>query len=147
MLAEYHTSPERAVLGLAAGAATGAYVLTLWSYLSVGHLQDPHHLQATQLFFSLMLFIWTAGLIAVGAPVWWLLHRLGLRHWLVAIATGVVLLALVGLALQSGIEFEDNGSPGVTRLTDEGFYMLVVTGALVALVVWRVAYRRSKPTG
>jgi hypothetical protein len=114
------------------------------------------------------LVVWGVGLIAVGAPLWWLLHKLGFRHWLVAAATGTLLTFLAGFAILtrgfemipppsgSALSAEDAGGPPVinNRLTPHGWrraaqssLMLAVAGALVALAVWRVAYRRVGSTG
>lgn len=88
--------------------------------------------------------IWFAGILVVGGPVWWVLHRLGLRSRAVSSAAGATLvLLMVG---------------GVFTLTDaapeggEGFGVLLIIAPLVAIgavVGWTVARSayRAERTG
>jgi hypothetical protein len=43
--------------------------------------------------FTVAPVVWAIGLIAVSVPFWWLLRRLGLRHWIVAAVTGFLLVS------------------------------------------------------
>lgn len=167
--ARYTTSLPRAALGLTAGAITGAGLVVLWhlweSALGFGlsyALTDGVR-QGTTIF-AVALAVWTVGLIALGLPLWWLLHRRGWRHWAVAAAAGAALTFVAFLGMQTRLfdllpppadatySASDAGGPTVidNRRTAHGWWVAFEAalafgagGIPVALVVWRIAYRRA----
>jgi len=169
-VASYTTRPSRAALGLIAGAVTGAALVVLWhlweSALGFGlsyALTDGAR-QGTTIF-AVALAVWAAGLVALGLPLWWLLHRRGWRHWAVAAAAGAALTFAAFLGMQtrafdllpppadSSFSASDAGGPTVIDnvRTAHGWRVAVEAalafgagaGIPVALAVWRVAYRRA----
>jgi hypothetical protein len=126
------------------------------------HILD-HGLQTILIVFTVALVVWGAGLVVFGLPLWWLLHKLALRHWLVAAVVGgaVTFLVSFGSATRafqlipppsnSTYSAGDAGGPTIidNRLTPHGWWaafrgslMLGAGGILVALIIWRTAYRR-----
>lgn len=108
--------------------------------------------------------VWLAGLAVCGTPCWYVLHKRGLRSWYTAALLGVTLTFLVSFAIQtdlfqllpapinSNYSASDNGGPLIVnnRLTPHGWWETAygslingVAGMVVALVIWRIAYRRS----
>jgi hypothetical protein len=165
----YNTNPTRVILGLAAGAVTGAFLIALsflWGTAQVSGVQYVLHygLRPSSTVFVVAFIVWAVGLVVFGLPLWWLLHRLGLRKWLVAAVIGATLTFLVDFGIgtrafelippPSNSTYSAGDSGGSTiidnRLTPHGWWvafrgalMLSVGGILVALVIWRIAYRRS----
>jgi hypothetical protein len=165
----YEITPSRIVPSLIAGVLAGASLVTLWSIFGTALNAGIYYVLnygALAFFYTFVvaLVVWAVGLMIFGFPIWWLLHKLGLRHWLIAIFVGGALSFLVGLAIDTRL-FEllpppadfnysagDSGGPTIVanRLTPHGWnaallsaLQLSVGGALVALVIWRVAYRSA----
>jgi hypothetical protein len=160
----YSTTRRRAAAAVAAGAAAGAVatnapmlVVGLFFIGEPGGFQNQHIPLLFYMFF-LSFIVWSVGLALVGVPMWWLLHKKGLRSWWVAVLCGAI-AAFVGgfavsLALTLPIEnasFADSGGHTMIdgEMTAYGWQSLVlgavqigVCGAIVAAVVWRIAYRR-----
>ena len=160
----YSTTRRRAAAAVAAGAAVGA-VATNAPMLVVGllYFDEPGGFESQHIpFLFYMVFIafvvWIVGLALVGVPMWWLLHKKRLRSWWVAVLCGAI-AAFVGgfaasLALTLPIEHASFGDSGGHTMIDGemtayGWQSLVlgavqigVCGAIVAAVIWRVAYRR-----
>ena len=159
----YLTTPGRMALALGGGALTGAALLSI--YLAVSSPVSPAPssdgaLWAIPLVIFIYAVIWLIGLVAVGLPVWLLLHSLKLRHWLCAVLTGAVLtFAVVYLiAIETGLFYgvagftEYDGIDPATlpagqlagRKQQTALYASSVLGAIgaaVGLAVWRIAYR------
>ena len=138
----YELRPHWIVAALAAGTIAGAAM----TGLLFGMLSGGQYGLAVSLPLGLMAFLtalvpWGAGLVVVGAPFWVALHRSDKRDWRSAAGLGAILAGsfpglLVGLAAAAG-------PPDIIVLAwaigaPIGF---AVIGALVGLVVWRVAYR------
>ena len=159
----YSTTRWRAAAAVAAGAAVGA-IATNVPMLVVGllYVGEPGGFESQHIpFLAYMVFIafivWIVGLALVGVPMWWLLHKKGLRSWWVAVLCGAI-AAFVGdfaltfaLTLSMHSSFSDSGGSTMIdgELTAYGWQTLVlgavqigVCGAIVAAVIWRVAYRR-----
>jgi hypothetical protein len=81
--------------------------------------------------FTLALAAWGAGLVAV-APVWWGLHRLGVRCPEAASLLGAAATTTVMTPFIFGSGGDIFLAAGVS-----------LSGAAVGLTVWRVAYRRA----
>jgi hypothetical protein len=169
-IASYDTTSPRVALSLIAGALAGASLIALWwvwgtaQNLGVQYLLNYGALP-TVFVFIVALVIWAIGLATFGLPLWWLLHKLGLRHWLVAVVAGAALTFLVDFGIEtrlfelipplisSNFSASDSGGPTIiaNQLTSHGWRVtflaalqLSLGGALVALVIWRIAYRSAK---
>ena len=158
----YETSLGHAVLALFVGTLVGAVVVTLFAVLTDIDYFRAYGRQsaAFQLVFIYAAFLWGAGLFLVAPLPWAILHRWHRRTWPVAVALGTFLTFAVVLGLMtygfglfsSGYSASDTGGAVWIdgRLTRHGWAeaarvaaMCSVAGAVVAFVVWRVAYRRA----
>ncbi len=152
MAASFETSPLRVVLGLLSGAIVGGAVF--WAGALI---VDPGPIaQSMELaqFLSLSVatgVIWLAGLLVLACPFWLILHRLKNRGPLSAIALGAGLSFLFFFgAVTNWFGLNAPGVPiGAASLLSmdwrrglEAAGWMTPLGALVGLVVWRVAYRR-----
>lgn len=164
----YSTNPSRVILSLVAGSVTGALLIALWylwgtaQNLGTQYILD-YGLRPSSTVFTVALVVWAVGLTVFGLPLWWLLHKLRLRHWLVAAVVGATVTFLVGFGIEtralelipppsnSTYSAGDAGGPTIidNTLTPHGWWaafrgslMLSAGGILVALAIWRVAYRR-----
>ena len=160
---KYETSIARAGLGLSAGALVGTllvaaiFVLTDLDYFREWGLKTG----TIMIILIYAGFFWVLGLL-VAAPVPWLiLHRLGYRGPFAAVVMGLGLTFLVTLGLltsgfgllgDSGHSASDSGGATWVNgvLTAHGWFeaarmsgWVALFGLPVALVVWRVAYRRT----
>jgi hypothetical protein len=142
----YRINRRRVVPALATGALTGALLVT--PLMAIAQRADPlsdRGTQAIQMFvleFLILLLAWGAGLIVFGAPVWWLFHAKGWRSLRDACLLGAGTAFLVFVVFQVVVD----------RLYFSAFEMqsidifvwpsvFAVAGALVATVIWKVAYR------
>jgi len=166
--ARYDTRRLWVILSLIAGAVTGAllvFLQYLWDAIQIHGLQYTLNygwLTSIYVFIG-ALMVWAMGLTILGLPLWWLFHKFQLRHWLMAAAVGAAMTFFVGFAINtrffelipppanSTYNASDSGGPTVIDnwRTPHGWWvafqdalMLSAGGVLVALVIWRVAYRR-----
>jgi hypothetical protein len=162
----YETTLGRAALALLAGAAAGAAITTV---LHLGLILRPNRTwtDATEraAAMSLLYFIlFTAGLLALAAPAWWLLHRLGRRGQVQALILGVTLTLVSYLAYSqytwhftrklfygpapifwaSGLGRGLRGWLPYRLTLLEGAVWYSIAGGLVGLLIWRIAYRPSR---
>jgi hypothetical protein len=140
----YTTDPLRVALSLIAGAATYAILTVLrsfWSALGNPGLQNvlDHNLRHP-IFFAILFVLWGVIVIVFGLPLGLLLHKLRLRHWLVAVVVGGAMTFLVDLAL-----WAINRPPIGWWATSRNALILAAEGAVAALVMWHIAYRRAVP--
>jgi hypothetical protein len=173
----YVTTLPRALLALAGGAVVGGLVvlLELGLLLAIRPNKLPEmaefvgttYFDIFQLTARAVFAVFAGGLLAVGAPVWALLHFLKLRDWYYAVALGAGLCAggFFVLALWS-----EDFTPGVSLvsfLTEEfgglvwsnennafneegwqaiwrGTALLAFAGGLSGLTLWKIAYRKAK---
>jgi hypothetical protein len=137
--ARYATDPLRVALSLMAGAATYVLMGAL-----VAFARDPG--LAAILFpsrppvFAILFALWGVILIAFGLPLGLLLHKLRLQHWLVAVVVGGAITFLVALA-----PWAINRPPIGWLAASRNALILAAEGAVAALVMWRIAYRRAVP--
>ncbi len=130
------------ILGVLAGAAAGGFLLSAEAFVAMAW--PPYGcgpacgsaMLGTLLFLGLAsliaAFIYGLGLALLAGPLWWLLHRSGYRGWLAAVLLGAVLNLVVGVVIAGC-------SLGIVAC-------LTGTGAVVGLLVWRVAYRKTSTT-
>lgn len=147
------TTWGRVLVALVVGDFAGALGITLfdvpdcWSIWS----QDIRQIiwyWAGKYFFNLSFF--SGVLFLLGTPVWFLAHKLGFRTWASALLAGfgltVSFVLLVGLAVLFFTDMHLNNE--ITPFGNLIFIYLVavpVLGALIALTIWRIAYRRPTP--
>lgn len=157
----YSTTLPQAMLGVVAGAVSGAVLVVLWSLVGMTRF-DEYWLRHALAIFTYAAVLWAGGLILVATIPWSVLHHFGLRGWPIAIALGAILTFLVVFGFmtngfgtyvaENGISAADSGGPTWVngRLTPHGWVeafqfaaICSAVGAAVGLVVWRVAYRRE----
>jgi hypothetical protein len=135
----YRTTLDRIGLALGAGAVAGGAVTALAS--------------APAPFAVLVAFAGGAVLallaaVLLGGPLWWLAGLAELRGPVTAAMTG----AVAGFVLFLGVQAAGFGDPGIDPQTlpyrwfSAAATSLLLAGvaAIVALVMWRVAYRRVR---
>ncbi len=161
---EYRLAPACVGLAILAGALTGAIVVTLHWLNMVVHVLGLAYLTGGGVHGAVVFLIgaflaWLAGLVLIGGPAWWLLHRHGFRGWRAAGLAGMAATFAAGLILaiplpHTGGGYSEADRSGVLIENDqltaygwekaaEGAFLLSFVGGAVALVVWRVAYRRA----
>jgi hypothetical protein len=142
----YSINLRRAVPALAAGALTGALLVTPLMVIApiVDHLSNLGT-QAIHMFvfvFLVLLVAWGAGIIVFGVPLWCLFHTKGWRSRRAACLLGAGTTFLVFLAFQlvlGRLYFSELEMLSIGILVWPGVF--AAAGALVAAVIWRVAYR------
>lgn len=150
----YVVTERRVFIAVNAAAAIGAVLLTLfWASLA-----KPLELMSAYFFAHL---IWFFAIACLGGPVWIVMHRFGLRHWVHAGLAGGVVLGIACMALMTGFfTGHSNSLQSATRsagqwiwidyhLTAEGWFDAIKSslwisplGVILGLVIWRIAYRR-----
>jgi hypothetical protein len=160
----YETTLPRAALGLIAGSIAGALLVTLFEIVNAFDYYRQYGTQtgAAMIVFTYALIVWTAGLFLVAPLPWFALHRRGIRGWRAAILFGILLSFIGALGFfTNGFGLNPNG--GAFSASDSGGPIWIdghltlhgwieaakaallcsIGGALVALAVWRTAYRRA----
>jgi hypothetical protein len=159
----YETSLGRVALALLAGAAAGASIITA---LHLGLMVRPFRtltdtVQFVGFISSIYFVLFASGLLVLGAPAWWLLHRLGRRNRIHAMTLGAT-LTLVSYAAYSqfsrlflhklfygpapifwGLGRGLRGWFPYWLTLIEGAVWYSIAGGLVGLLIWRIAYRPS----
>ncbi len=155
------TSFPRALLALAIGAVCGT-CLTLFEAVSgipvpalrvpLGALVYPPRnmveiLQLLEIVAMFAMGMYSVGLVIVGAPVWYVLHRLGKRTPVDAALTGATLTFFFCFVLDNDL-LDRLQHLGRYPMSAYGWLMageraawFAATGAIVGLTVWWVAYR------
>ena len=145
------TNPRRATLAAAAGAVIGALgvvaAVLLFAAMASG-------VRASDLVVSILIFLvalvgWSLGLFLLGLPLWWLFHRNGWRGRRVAMLLGAFTTSVIVLLLERSGGFlavatGDNSGEHLISFVWIG--VMAVLGAIVALVIWRIAYRTAERT-
>jgi hypothetical protein len=144
------TNPRRATMAATAGAVVGALgvtiVVLLLATVATG-VVSAADLTVAILIFIVALIGWSLGLFLFGLPLWWLFHRNGWRGRRVAMLLGAATTYVIVFLLEiSGGIFAvatgDSDGGHLTSLVWAG--LMALLGAIVALVIWRVAYRQSQ---
>jgi hypothetical protein len=143
------TNPLHATLAVTAGAAIGALgvAIVVLSLATAG----TEAVNLSDLIVSILIFIvalvgWSLGLFLFGLPLWWLFHRSGRRSWRVAMLLGAFTTFVIVLLLErsGGILAVATGDTEAGQLISFIWIgVMAVLGAIVALVIWRIAYRPS----
>lgn len=82
----------------------------------------------------LAVLIWAAGLLIIGVPVWWLMHRLGLTRRFHALIAGALLAGIAGYVV---------GILAYAPYPVAWFIAFSLLGMLAAWVIWSRAYGAS----
>lgn len=141
---------------------TAQYLQGVYDVLGWQHIRQYGVLRGARMF--LLAFpVWLALLCALGGPAWRMLHRRHFRGWAAAMILGALLTFTLDLYVATGFglsrrgsgshlnAWEEGGSTYIdNELTSHGWAvglknagLFGLEGALVGLVVWRVAYRRQ----
>lgn len=142
---------------LIAGAVAGAAMVAAWTGFPLFLRSQPNADALTLLTFSVAILVWAGGLALVGAPLWAVLHARGLRSAAHAVAVGAVATflasAILLLLLPWGMGDLNEGGRWIIQdgaRTPYGWWVLLrsaslmaLSGALVGLLIWRIAYRRE----
>lgn len=141
------TNPRRATLAATAGAVVGALgvtiVVLLLATIATGVVSAGDLIVAI-LIFIVALVGWSLGLFLFGLPLWWLFHRNGWRGRRVAMLLGALTTFVIVLLLEmsGGILAVTTGNSDAGHLISLVWIaVMALLGALVALVIWRIAYR------
>lgn len=142
------TNPRRATLAVAAGAAVGALgvaIVILLPAALAGRITASSDLLFLILIFAIALVGWALGLFLIGLPLWWLCHRNGWRSRRAAALFGAGTTFVVVLLLQaSDGMFAPTESNGGNPMFVARAGVMALLGAIVALVIWRTAYRPAE---
>ena len=92
--------------------------------------------------FVIAFFLWLMGLLVIGAPGWWVLHRFGIRSRLAAAGLGAVLAPVSSAAWSVWI-----ASPMIApvQTLKDGLVLDTVLAAIGAVVGWVVIVRAYQP--
>ena len=146
------SQPPRVLSSLIVGALTAAIVTVLWFAFDLTTAPDPHMSTQDYIEWAVEIFVvsftfWFVGLLFIGLPVWWLLHRYGYRSWAHAIAIGFVLPVIArwrgGDTLNYVLRIAHPHDHGWAIYRADLVFGAI--GIIVALAVWNWAYRMSKP--
>lgn len=144
------TNPRRATVAAAVGAIIGALGVAVVVLLLA--TAGAEALNLSDLIVSILIFLvalvgWSLGLFLFGLPLWWLFHRNGWRGRRVAMLLGALTTFVIVLLLEmsGGILAVATGESGGGHLISFVWVaVMAVLGALVALVIWRIAYRPAR---
>jgi hypothetical protein len=140
------TNPRRATLAATVGAVIGALgvVAAVLAFAAMASGVSDSDLVVSILIFLVALVGWSLGLFLVGLPLWWLFHRNGWRGRRVAMLLGALTTFVIVLVLEmsGGIFAVATGDSEAGHLISLVWVaVMAVLGAIVALVIWRIAYR------
>ncbi|MDZ4313005.1 MAG: hypothetical protein U1A24_20860 [Cypionkella sp.] len=149
----YDTTNHRVFIALNVAAAIGAGLVT---YIWAGRAD----LYEMSLFYFFAYLIWFFAILFLGGPIWFAMHKFGLRHWLHASLAGGVVTGTTWIALMTNLFtgyssslVSASNSKGQTwkdhQLTALGWsdalrtsLWISLLGVILGLIIWRVAYRR-----
>ena len=152
------TTWGRAVLALATGAIIGAIGTTLLYLPGHFYVWNRDMLEIVGFWtdtFFFNLYYFSIAMFLVGAPIWFLAHKLGFRTRKSAIFVGFglsfffvfggVILSFLNDAITLTREMKSLGPFWYVLFP---FLVIPLTGTAIALTIWHIAYRRlSPPTG
>lgn len=148
------TNPRRATLAAAAGALVGALgvVGAVLAFAALGGGIGASDLVVSILIFLVALVGWWLGLFLLGLPLWWLFHRNGWQGRRTAMLLGAFTTFVIVLLLErsGGVFAVATGETGGGLISFVWIALMALLGAVVALVIWRIAYRPAElpgPTG
>jgi hypothetical protein len=152
MPVNYVTTAGRRVASIFLGAGLGAVVMTL-PVVSMIHSREKPADLGTDFVYSFIIcgLAWLVGVAAFAFPIWRLVEKRGRRMgWRTAVVFGLVLTPVwfvaVMLLFQGLVESGYDptfwlGAMGIVLVI--GAVLSAVLGCVVALAMWRFAYRPS----
>jgi len=171
----YETTAGRAALALGVGAIAGAtitfsggmiFVIVVAVLTGKSVPWDQFFVGLDILIIAAILVVYLIGLFVIAAPIWWLLHRHGLRSPRHAFALGAIAAFCVRFAMDAipalmfapigGYQAGDSGGDTIVngKTTLHGWIEIfqasviaAAVAAIVALVIWRIAYRPARQKG
>ena len=146
----FSTNPRRATLAVTIGAIIGALGVAVVVLLLA--TTGTEVLNLSDLIVSILIFIvalvgWSLGLFLFGLPLWWLFHRNGWRGRRVAMLLGGFTTFVIVLLLErSGgvLAVATGDNSGGDFISFVWVAVMAVLGAIVALVIWKIAYRPAE---
>lgn len=158
------TTWGRALVALIVGTVLGALIVAGFIAYEVGpHMFLRNAIRFVMAKFASAFMVWGSGILLVGAPIWLVLHKAGFRTWLVALFTGFLLPfalffpiftgQLTGIKALQGCYDElafltrPVFASGTLPILGAGRAAAIsavfgAVGALIALTIWFVAYKR-----
>jgi hypothetical protein len=142
---DLRTNPRRATLAAILGAVIGALgvVAAVLAFAAMASGVSASDVIVSILIFVVALVGWSLGLFLFGLPLWWLFHRNGWRGRRVAMLLGALTTFVIVLLLEmsGGIFAVATGDSDAGHLISLVWVaVMAVLGAIVALVIWRIAY-------
>lgn len=132
---KHQTSAKASMYGYFAGTLVGTMFIALPMFIGLLLSGPTINIQGISILLFFVFFVVLvvgAGLLVLGMPVWFLLHKLGLVSWWSAIVAGAFL-------------------PAVTMFWTAGELNVAAVfacwGTVVGLTVWYVAYVKKWPSG
>ncbi len=146
--------------GVGTAITTGQYLIGLYETNGPQHFQEWWASKGTSV--SLFAYpIWFGFIAVFGGPIWILLHKLKLLHWLVASSAAAIISFVIMLAIatkmftgrtggnwtyygRGGQQWEDGVMTAFgwkVALLNAAEYAAI--GAIIGFVILSVAYRRS----
>jgi hypothetical protein len=151
----YETTGRRVVAALLVGALLGGIVVV---GATAGYLAFQPHGDDGGKPWDMVIIIWAvgicyafsailAGLVVVGCPVCWFLHRSGRRLWWYAALAGAALsfIGTIILVLWAAPHGPTTSLAAWSQVVSTSAYASLLGGA-VGLTIWRVAYRWRVPS-
>ena len=143
------TNPRRATLAATVGAVIGALgvVAAVLAFAAMASGVSASDLVVSILIFLVALVGWSLGLFLVGLPLWWLFHRNGWRGRRVAMLLGGFTTFVIVLLLErSGgvLAVATGDNSGGDFISFVWVAVMAVLGAIVALAIWKIAYRPAE---
>jgi hypothetical protein len=161
------TTKGRALVALIVGAALGALVVAGFiAYEIKPHMVFRNAIQLVLAEYATSFMVWGFGIFLVGGPIWFVLHKTGLRTWPIALFIGFILPFALFFLIFTGqvsdilaLQGSNDRLPFLTRpvlalrnlpVLDGGraAMMSAIFGAVssfIALTIWRIAYLRPPP--
>lgn len=165
---QYETNGKRVFLAFVAGAVIAALTIVVVPYaFSILDKEGWQYFLTYGADTSIFLLIYVGAIcfvliVVFGGPVWAMVHQKGWRTWWHACVFGGATAFVAMLIIQtnfftgysSSTTFYSAGGITIWRdgvLTDDGWWRALLgavasagVGVLVALVIWRVAYRKIR---
>jgi hypothetical protein len=141
----YVPGPGAVILALAAGALTGG--VSIGVAFAVSTILESHRDAATVLPVALIVsffafVVYATGLAVLAAPIWAVLHAVGLRGWRAAVLLGGGLCFLVGFGMAADGAVSAYQAAELLPAGAHSGGLFAASGAIVGFVIWKVAYRR-----
>jgi hypothetical protein len=139
--------PARVAVSISAGTIVGGAATAILAWLLASF--DGNPIDTGDLGYALvgLGMIWFVVICVPGAAAWFIMHRIGRRGWLSALAVGAGGGAGLAMATSLMLLLRDPlgtlaGIIAAAIFTALGAFL----GAVVALTMWRIAYRRGPDT-